>query len=357
MLKLSYSSLLVSLVLATSTSAFAADAKKANVDKLAIQDELPVDKVSDVHPLPPGWDKLPEGEFGEKVLRGYRAFVDTQELSPQYVGNGLNCVNCHSDAGRKENAAPLWAAYMSYPAFRSKNNKINSFEERMQGCFMYSMNGTAPDYGADTLVDLSAYAYWLAQGTLTGEDFDPADMPIPSDEDLVKGGKRDDFPFMQAYLDNGGSKEPELHGRGYPKIDEPELEPSRERGAEVFAQECSVCHGENGEGQKVGDRYVFPPLWGPDTYNWGAGMQRVNTAAYFIKHNMPIGQPGKLSDQEAWDVAMYLDTHDRPQDPRYKGDIAETREEFHGGMSYYGTEVDGKVLGSESYPNHPNKAE
>lgn len=351
MLKLSYSSLLVGLALASAGSAYAAE---ADANKLAVQEELP-NTTAAVYPRPPAWDKLPEGEFGEKVVRGYKSFVDTQSLAPQYTGNGLNCVNCHTDAGRKENSAPLWAAYMSYPVFRAKNNRINSFEERMQGCFQFSMNGTPPDYGADALVDLSAYAYWLAQGTLTGEDFDPADMEVPSDADLLKGGKREDFPFMEAYLDNGGSKEPALPGRAYPETPEPELAPDIARGKQVFEQECSVCHGENGEGQQVNNHYVFPPLWGPDSYNWGAGMQRVNTAADFIKHNMPLGQPNKLTDQQAWDVAMYIDTRDRPQDPRNKGDVAETRKEFHGKTSYYGTEVDGKILGSESFPNHPNK--
>ncbi|MFP2770250.1 c-type cytochrome [Oceanisphaera sp. KMM 10153] len=355
MMKLS-SSLLLGLSLAATGSAQAVGSvQAAHPDKLAVQDELPVDKAASEHPLPPSWDKLPAGEFGERVVRGYQYFVNTQSLAPRFVGNGLNCINCHMDAGKKENAAPLWAAYMSYPAFRKKNNKINDYQERIQGCFMYSMNGTPPELGDPALVDLSAYAYWLAQGTLTGENFDPAAMTVPSDEDLLKGGKRDDFPFMQAYLDAGGSKEPELPGRGYPKIDEPELAPDIARGKAVYEQECSVCHGTNGEGQQVNSHYVFPPLWGPQTYNWGAGMQRVNTAAYFIKRNMPLGQPGKLTDQQAWDVAMYLDTRERPQDPRNHGDLEKTREQYHGGKSYYGTEVEGKVLGTASYPNHPNK--
>ncbi|PSJ42475.1 cytochrome C [Zobellella taiwanensis] len=344
------SAIMLGLSLAGATAAQAVDTAK-----LAIQEELPVGKVAGDYPPAPGWDKLPEGEFGEKVIRGYNYFINTQALAPEFVGNGLNCVNCHMDAGKKENAAPLWAAYMSYPAFRAKNNKINTYEERIQGCFLFSMNGTPPGHLDPALVDLSAYAYWLAQGTLTGEAFDPADMVIPSDEDLVKGGKRDDFPFMPAYLEAGGSKEPALPGRGYPVIDEPAQAPDIARGKQVYEQECSVCHGANGEGQKVNDRYVFPPLWGPDTYNWGAGMQRVNTAAYFIHQNMPLGQPGKLTEQQAWDVAMYLDTHERPQDPRNQGSLEETVEQFHGGHSQYGKEVNGSVLGTASYPNHPNR--
>lgn len=344
------SAIMLGLSLAGITAAHA-----VNTDKLAIQEELPVGKAAGEYPAPPGWDKLPEGEFGEKVIRGYNYFVNTQSLAPEFVGNGLNCVNCHMDAGKKENAAPLWAAYMSYPAYRKKNDRINSYEERIQGCFLYSMNGTPPEHMNPVLVDLSAYAYWLAQGTLTGEKFDPSAMPVPADEDLLKGGKRDDFPFMQAYLDNGGSAAPDTPGRGYPKLSDPAQEPDIARGKAVYEQECAVCHGANGEGQQVNDRYVFPPLWGTDTYNWGAGMQRVNTAAYFIHKNMPLGQPGKLTEQQAWDVAMYLDTHERPQDPRNKGSLEETVEKFHGGYSQYGKAFNGSVLGTASYPNHPNK--
>lgn len=352
MIKLSSSTLLLSASLAFVSSTYAAE---VNTAKLAIQEELPASKIIDSYPTPPSWEQLPEGELGEKVVRGYQYFVDTQKVAPKFTGNALNCVNCHTDAGKKENAAPLWAAYMSYPAFRKKNNKINDFQERIQGCFMFSMNGTPPPTDDPVLVDLSAYAYWLAQGTLTGDDFDAKEMAVPSDAELLKGGKRDDFPFMQAYLDGGGSKEPALPGRGYPSLAEPEQTPDIARGKQVFEQECSVCHGDDGQGQQVNNHYVFPPLWGPESFNWGAGMHRVNTAADFIKHNMPLGQPGKLTDQQAWDVAMYVDTRDRPQDPRSKGNVADTRKEFHGANSYYGTEVDGKILGEASPPHHPRK--
>ena len=38
------------------------------------------------------------------------------------------------------------------------------------------------------------------------------------------------------------------------------------------------------------DGFLFPLLWGPDSYNNGAGMNRVLTAARFIKARMPLGQ-------------------------------------------------------------------
>ena len=82
------------------------------------------------------------------------------------------------------------------------------------------------------------------------------------------------------------------------------------------------------------------------SFNWGAGMANINNAAGFIKANMPLGQGGTLTDQQAWDVATFIDSHERPQDPRFTGDVAQTRAQFHDSeYSLYGTQVGGKLLG------------
>ncbi|WP_372931626.1 c-type cytochrome, partial [Shewanella putrefaciens] len=141
---------------------------------------------------------IPEGAFGDKVRLGYQLFVNTQQLRDKYVGNELNCTNCHMDAGRKANASPLWGAYFAYPAYRKKDDKVSSFEERIQGCFNYSMNGKAPASGSPELVALSAYAYWLGMGGLMDEANISGPVPEISDAELVKGAKRDDFPLPEA---------------------------------------------------------------------------------------------------------------------------------------------------------------
>ncbi|MDI5866129.1 c-type cytochrome, partial [Shewanella xiamenensis] len=79
-----------------------------------------------------------EGAFGDKVRLGYQLFENTQQLTDKYVGNELNCANCHMDAGRKANASPLWGGYFAYPAYRKKDDKVNTLQERIQGCFNYS---------------------------------------------------------------------------------------------------------------------------------------------------------------------------------------------------------------------------
>jgi thiosulfate dehydrogenase len=218
-------------------------------------------------------------------------------------------VNCHLDAGRKENASPLGAAYVAYPAYRSKNKHVNTFAERLQGCFRYSMNGKAPPYGDPVLVALETYAYWLASGA------------------PVRG---------------------KVEGRGYPALAAPARPADYGRGAKIFGQHCAVCHGADGQGQESGGQAVFPPLWGPKSFNWGAGMHDTKNAAAFIKANMPLGAGGTLSDQEAWDVAMFMDSHERPQDPRFTGSVDATRKQFHDEpTSMYGKTVNGHVLGGK----------
>lgn len=231
------------------------------------------------HFSPPLATAIPPGKFGESVLLGRNIFVNTQQYAKKFVGNGLNCVNCHLDDGRKTDAAPLWAAYVKYPAYREKNKKVNSYEDRLAGCFRFSMNGTSPAYDSEEMVALIAYSYWLAQGAPTGVD---------------------------------------LAGSGYPKLAAPPQSPDAGRGAAVFMANCAICHGATGQGTKLDAKYVFPPLWGKDSFNAGAGMTRVNTAAEFIKANMPLGKGGSLSLQDAWDVAQYMNSHDRPKDPRAK---------------------------------------
>lgn len=120
----------------------------------------------------------------------------------------------------------------------------------------------------------------------------------------------------------------------------------------MYAQQCALCHGADGAGQRTADGHtVFPALWGSDSFNWGAGMGRISNAAAFIRANMPLGHAGSLSVQEAWDVARYMDGHERPQDPRWAGSVAATRDRFHDASdSLYGQRVGATVLGDTGPP-------
>ena len=266
---------------------------------------------------PPPGDKIPNNDFGKMVRLGEAIFHDTQNKAKEFVGNALQCANCHIDIGRLANSAPLWAAYVAFPTYREKNGHVNTFQERMQGCFLYSMNGKAPPLNNKVLVALESYAYFLAKGAPTG-----ANLPA----------------------------------RGYPKLPKP-AKLDYGHGQQIYAQKCALCHGADGQGQSTSDSItVFPPLWGARSFNWGAGMSSITNAAGFVKANMPLSQGNTLSDREAWDVATYLDSQERPQDPRFKGSIAETRKAHHDSpMDMYGQMANGVLLGQNSPPSGPPK--
>ncbi|TXK29836.1 c-type cytochrome [Ottowia sp. GY511] len=269
--------------------------------------DAPAGAIQTVGFKPPAESAIPDGPLGDVIRKGEQIFLHTAQNAKPYVGNTLNCVNCHLDAGRLADSAPLWGAYLLYPAYRSKTKHVDTFEDRLRGCFMYSMNGKAPPYGDEVLNALQTYAYWLAKGAPVGE---------------------------------------KIAGAGYKKLEKPTQAPDYQRGLAVYEAQCALCHGAGGEGTRSGDTQVFPPLWGAQSYNWGAGMSNISNAAAFIKSNMPFSKGGSLSDQEAWDVALYIDSQERPQDPRFTRDVATTRKEFHDtDDSMYGKTVNGKVLG------------
>ncbi|MDH7975005.1 c-type cytochrome [Sphingomonas sp. AR_OL41] len=210
----------------------------------------------------------------------------------------------------------MWAAWGTYPAYRAKNDQINTMEDRIRDCFSYSMNAPASPSGgppprADAIYrDLQMYSAWLATGVPTGA---------------------------------------KLPGKGYLDLKSTTLGYDPRRGAQVFAQSCAACHGPDGQGAKNGDgSYAFPPLWGAQSFNWGAAMASVKTAAGFIKANMPLGQGYALTDQQAWDVAAFIDSRERPRDPRQDGSVGEARSRFHANGDYYGQIIDSHLLGDGS---------
>lgn len=290
-------------------TADALDARRESVAEL----DIPTDV--DGFFAPPADDEIPDDEFGDSIRRGREIFLNPGANATEFVGNSLACANCHLNAGRHPDSAPMWAAAGMYPTYRGKNQRINTMEDRINGCFTYSMNapegpaGGPPPPGHDIYKDLESYFHWLATGA-------PNRVKLP--------------------------------GAGYPTPDKPEDGYDLVRGEKVFESQCAVCHAKDGQGrQDQNGRYVFPPLWGPDSYNWGAGMHRVNTAAGFIHANMPLGLPYSLTPQEAWDAAAYINSHERPADPRQPGEmsVAKSTEDFHDHQCYYGHQVRGKVIG------------
>jgi thiosulfate dehydrogenase len=216
---------------------------------------------------------LPQDPASDLLRLGYRLFVDTPKYAPQYSGNALSCGNCHLDAGQRAGSSPMWAAWGVYPAWLARRGRMSTFEERVQQCFRYSMNGRPPPLDSAEVKALAAYSQWLARGQVVGE---------------------------------------ELPGRGFPAVTAAAPDPAR--GAALYQRRCAACHGADGAGRQAEGRILFPPPWGARSYNRGAGMARPDLLARFLKGNMPYGQ-ADLADQEAADLAAWIDAQDRPPDP------------------------------------------
>lgn len=217
----------------------------------------------------------------ESILYGKRLLNETRRLLPDNVGAMMNCNSCHIAEGKAPLGAHYINSFVSYPKVMPRSGKMVDLAGRINGCFMRSMNGKPLPVDSAEMVGMLDYMKWLAQGVEPGQK---VQIPIagPLDESLV---------------------------------------PNTERGRSLYAAQCATCHGADGEGLKDGrGNIVFPPLWGDESFNIGAGMARTYKAAAFIKYNMPMsvedhgawGQGGVLDDQDAVDIAEYFTHMPRP---------------------------------------------
>ena len=216
----------------------------------------------------------------DQVVRGMRLHLQTKALLPDNVGNALNCTSCHLNAGTVADGSAFVGVSAFFPSYAPRAGKEVTLEERINGCFRRSMDGKPLPVNSPDMQAMVAYFDWMKMNTVAGD---------------------------------------KVAGRGVGKVD-PNIKPDPVNGKAVYVQQCAVCHGDNGEGLKHADgSFVYPPLWGDESFNIGAGMARTYTAAAFVKRNMPIGfhekfplGQGGLSDQEAVDVAEYFSHQPRP---------------------------------------------
>jgi thiosulfate dehydrogenase len=230
------------------------------------------ERVSGIDPLflPPSPDTIPGDLRGEAIRMGYLMVVDTQEYGKSYVGNALNCTNCHLDAGLNPNTASFVGISVLYPEYRARAGRKMSLTDRINECFERSMNGKALPPDSTKLAAIVAYIDWLSKNV-------PAGSAVP--------------------------------WRGIPRITQARP-PDPTNGKNVFEKKCVFCHGADGQGTMAA-----PPLWGPRSYTIGAGMARIGVAASFIKANMPRGWGWTVTDDEAFDVAAYVNGQPRPDFP------------------------------------------
>jgi thiosulfate dehydrogenase len=237
----------------------------------------------------PDLDGLADDAWGRAVRHGRDLTIATPGLigpeaadpARRFAGNNLSCQNCHLNAGTGRFALPFVGVFAVFPQYRAREGQVRSLEDRINGCMTRSMNGRELPLDGPEMQALMAYMKFLSTG-----------IPV-------------------------GAATP---GRG--TVEVPLLDRAAEpaRGAPIYAKTCAICHGADGGGKRtgtVGDGrgYAFPPLWGPDSFNDGAGMARLITSVGFIHGNMPAGttwQEPALTAEEAWDVAAFVESQPRP---------------------------------------------
>lgn len=224
---------------------------------------------------------IPQGPEGDGIRRGLQLVSRTEQELPGHVGNGLRCASCHLGAGRVQYAGPWVGITGVFPEYRARSGRVNTLEERINDCFERSLNGKPLPTDSAELRAIVAYMSWLSQGVPEGQS---------------------------------------VEGRGFKRIDPPPT-PDRERGARLYEARCAECHASEGRGMKNPDgSYLVPALGGEKSFNIGAGMARLDTAAAFIRWNMPLGRGGTLTDQEAYDIADYFIHLPRPDFARKNED-------------------------------------
>ena len=232
----------------------------------------------------PDINSLPANEEGSLIRYGRDLIANTAKyLGPKgivaSVSNGMNCQNCHIDAGAKSYANALSAVASIYPVYRPRSGIVESIEFRVNDCMKRSLNGQTIDSLGREMKAMVAYMKWI------GKDV-PKGVKPP-------GSGTVELPF----LDRAANVE---------------------KGRIVYDTKCLVCHGKSGQGQFTPDSngFIYPPLWGPRSYNTGAGLYRLTRFAGYVKYSMPFGASHEnplLSDEEAWDVAAFVNSQPRPQ--------------------------------------------
>lgn len=216
---------------------------------------------------------IPEGELGE-VIRLGRTLVEettTHPLTKHYVGNSLNCTSCHLRNGLDLKAASFIGVASAYPAWSPREKRVITLEDRILNCFMRSCDGIRPPLGSRPSVAISAWITWLSK-----------DTPIQMNGQRPAGPNA--VPRLAIGVGNA----------------------DRARGALRYADRCASCHAEDGQGLDKN-----PPVWGAKSYNHGAGLANDAQLAAWLKVAMPLDDT-TLSDQEAIDIAAFVNAHERP---------------------------------------------
>jgi thiosulfate dehydrogenase len=229
-------------------------------------------------------DKAP---LSEEVRRGFRLFTNTPVEAPRLAPGKMSCSNCHMNAGQREKSLPLVGVAGMFPEYNRRAGRLFSLGDRITDCFLRSENATGgtlrpdelPTPTSNEVLAISAYLTWLARGAEVGKNPSWRGQNTIASASLVPVEKLD-----------------------------------ARKGEAIYADRCVTCHGVDGQGVEIGDKKAGP-LWGPDSWNDGAGAARVYTLAGMIRYSMPYLDPGNMTDEDAQHLAAYIDSKPRPAFP------------------------------------------
>jgi len=238
--------------------------------------------------------EYPHGAVGDMVKLGEEILLktDTHPMTKDLVNNKLTCVNCHlrgadGKPGTADGIGTFTDTATAFPAYSKREKTVQTLQDRINNCFMRSMNGKRPIIDTPTSLAMLTYITWLSTG-----------KPINLNVKMPTGPSN--------------SKVWAKNSKKFAKIQKKATHKNYLRGKELYSKKCASCHGYKGEGI-----VVFPPLWGKDangkwlSYNTGAGMSKLNKGAAWVQSNMPLGQNNSLSDMDSADIMLYVNAQKR----------------------------------------------
>ena len=195
-----------------------------------------------------------------------------------YKSNGLNCQNCHLDAGTKLFGNNFSTVATGYPRFKERSGTVETIVKKVEDCFERSLNGKVIDSNSREMKAFVAYLDWVGKNVKKGVK--------------PEGSGIEELPFLNRAADTA-------------------------KGRAIYVSTCQRCHGKKGDGvlNPVGTAYTYPPLWGEHSYNIGASIYRISKFAGYVKNNMPFGADYKntqLTNEQAWDVAAFVNSRYHP---------------------------------------------
>lgn len=239
---------------------------------------------------------LDNSRLSADIRWGFRLFTNTPSEASRFTSSKMSCNNCHLNAGQRERSLPLVAVAAMFPEYNRRSGRLYTLNDRIVDCFLRSENATGvidrggetaaedqrealPSQASKEILAIAAYITWLARGSEVGKN----------------PGWRGQNAITASAL-----------------IPVDKLDP--QKGEAIFNERCTSCHGTDGQGVAVGDKKPGP-LWGPDSWNDGAGAARVHTLAGIIRYSMPYLDPGSLTDEEAQELAAFINSKPRPSYP------------------------------------------